>query len=405
MAKSKRLSKADTRGIAAPGERHVTAPDSNLVAFIGSYTPADQPGIFAVTVDRDSGLRMYAAWAGVTNPSFLTIHPNGRHLYAVSETGLVADGTSGTVHAFDIERSGATIELAPLGRRPTSGDHPCHLRVDPDGRWLAVSNYGTGSLVVLPIRPDGSLDGVASLVQHRGTGPIAGRQDGPHTHSSVFAPDGRFLIAADLGVDQILVYEFDSDTGSLNGRHVIRTAPGAGPRHLAFHPDGSHLFVANELDNTVSLFGFDGDDGSLHLRQSESTVPPQWPHNTVGDIHVSDAGDRVYVSNRGHDSLAAFEFHSTEGLTRRTLRSCAGRVPRGFRLVPGADQALVANQESDEVVALSLTAHAALDPVARLHILRPSCVTLLMPNRPRRAGTPALGDGPEVTSTHICHTL
>ncbi len=358
------------------------ARDTQLIAFIGSYAPADRPGMFAVTVDGDSVLRRHAAWAGVANPSFLAIHPNGRHLYAVSETGLVADGSAGTVHAFDIDRSDSRIDLAPLGGgRSTSGDHPCHLGIDPGGRWLAVSNYGSGSLAVFPIRQDGSLAEVVSLVQHRGTGPVAGRQDGPHTHSSVFAPDGRFLIAAHLGVDQVLVYEFDSGTGSLNGRHVIETASGAGPRHLAFHPDGSHLFVANELDNTVSLFDFDGADGGLHLRQSESTVPLDGPPNTVGDIHVSHGGDRVYVSNRGHDSLAAFEFDSTEGITRRTLRSCGGRVPRGFRLVPGADEALVANQESDEVVMLSLTDEADLGPDARLRIPRPSCVTLLEPNR------------------------
>jgi 6-phosphogluconolactonase len=350
------------------------------LAFVGSYAPADRPGIHAVLITGRGELHHLRSWAGVHNPSFLLAHPRGEYLYVVAETGLATDGRPGAVYAFRIERNGGTgeVDLVPVNSRPTAGDHPCHIGVDAAGTRLAVSNYGSGTVAVFPIRPDGSLGEMGSFAEHTGAGPNPDRQQGPHVHSSQFTPDGRFLVVVDLGIDRIMVYGIDREGASMDPAHEVRTAPGAGPRHSAFHPDGRHLFVVNELDNTVSLFAYRADDGSLTPRQTLSTLPEGVFDSAAADVHVSWDGHRVYVSNRGHDSLALYEFEPDTGLALAAIRPCGGHRPRGFALTPDASTLLVANQSSDEVasIALSNGASGVGAPTARVWIPEPSCVVI-----------------------------
>ncbi len=354
-----------------------TGTSTETLAFVGSYAEADRPGIHAMLVTDTGDLHLLDSWAGVHNPSFLRLRPDGGHLYAVSETGL-ADGSAGTVHAFRIERSSGTVDLVPINSRDSGGDHPCHIGIDADGTRLAVSNYGSGTVSVFPIRPDGSLGEMGSLARHTGTGPQSDRQEGPHVHSSSFSSDGRFLIVADLGIDRLMVYRVDRAGSAMSLAHEVATAPGAGPRHVLFHPDGRHLFVVNELDNSVSLFRYRADSGVLTLRQTHSTLPAEGVGNTAADIRLSPAGHHVYVSNRGHDSLAVYEFDPDGGMALTHIRSCGGRRPRGFALTPDGRYVLVANRSSDEVVSLPL-ADGTSDigaPAAHLPVSEPSCVAV-----------------------------
>jgi 6-phosphogluconolactonase len=344
------------------------------LAFIGSYAPADRPGIHAMQVTGSGDLRLLASWAGVQNPSFVRLDPSGGNLYVVSETGVAADGIAGTVHAFRIERGADSTDLVAINSQDSGGDHPCHIGIDADRARLAVSNYGSGTVSVFPIRPDGGLGEVGSLARHSGTGPHPDRQEGPHCHSSCFSPDGRFLVVADLGIDRLMVYRVDGTAIAL--AHEVSTAAGAGPRHVSFHPDGRHLLVVNELDNTVSLFGYRSDDGGVSLLQTLSTLPDGVMENTAADIHLSPTGRHVYVSNRGHDSLAVYGFDPVKGMTLTAIRSCGGRRPRGFALTQDG-HVLVANRSSDEVVSLPLRdASDVGEPVSRLPVSEPSCVAV-----------------------------
>ena len=323
---------------------------SQRLLYIGSYAAADQPGIYAFTFDDATGeLTRHGSFAGITNPSFLVMHPNGRWLYAVSETSQ-QDGTPGEVWALRCIRESWSIE--PINHRASGGDAPCHLEIDATGRWLLVSNYSSGTVGVLPILEDGSLGEMSDLIQHHGSGPNAGRQEGPHAHSATFTPDQRFAIVADLGIDALLVYAFDPVAGRLREHTRTATRPGAGPRHMAFHPNGKHVFVANELDSTVAVYSYDAAGGELHEEQIVDTLPPNAPENTVADIHVSSAGDRVYVSNRGHESIAIFQVGADGQLTQVAIRSCGGRWPRNFAISLDGGFLLVANQYSDDVVVL-----------------------------------------------------
>lgn len=356
----------------------MTETDRHLL-FVGSYAAAEHPGIYAFALDRATGaLTPCGAFAGVTNPSFLALHPGGQILYAASETSA-GDGTPGCVAALRIDQAPLALDL--IGTQRSGGDWPCHLAVDRSGRWLLASNYGSGTVGVLPILPDGALGPLSDLARHEGRSADAERQEGPHTHCAAFTPDGMLVVVADLGIDQLVVYQFDPAGGKL-GTHGYTLAPrGAGPRHLAFHPGGRTLYVANELANTVSVFSYDAALGQLHEHQIVSTLPPDTPDSQVADIHLDEAGRRLYVSNRGHNSLAVFDVVAGGRLTLAGIAPCGGDWPRSFALVPGGAFVVVANQKSGEVAVLPLAEgpEPVGSPVARAPVAQAACVLLVGP--------------------------
>ncbi len=347
--------------------------------FVGGYAPAGQPGLQACRFDPASGaLTAVASFTGILNPAYLVAHPNGRWLYAVSETSRAESGDYGAVWAlrYAAGPAGGPVTIEPLNHQSSRGDAPCHLRLDATGRWLLLTNYTSGSAAVYPVQPDGTLGAMADFVQHHGHGPNAERQEGPHTHSSLMTPDNRFAVIAELGLDQLLIYALDQATGKLSLRGAAPSRPGAGPRHLAFHPDGQHLYAANELDSTIALYDYDAAAGSLRERQVLPTLPPGAPENTVADIHLDSTAKRVYVSNRGHNSLAAYDIGAGGQLTPAGFWPCGGNWPRNFALAPGGGYMLVANQYSNAVAVLPLNGPADLigSAVASLAAPGPACI-------------------------------
>lgn len=348
---------------------HTSASGQSLIV-VGSYADVTQPSIHTFLLDNASGtLAARGSHTGIGNPSFLIVHPRRRSLYAVSETNQL-----GSVWALRLDHEQPVIR--PINQQPSGGGGPCHLQLDSAGNWLLVSNYGSGTIAVLPLLPDGSLGEMTDMVQHHGQSVHPQRQTEPHTHSSTFAPDNRFAIVADLGIDQLLVYAFDSAAGKLRPHSQTRARPGAGPRHMAFHPTGNSVFVANELDSTVSVYDYDTSSGMLRERQTIDTLSTDAAENTVAHIHVSSSGQRVYVSNRGHNSIATFAIEADGRLDRIAVTSCGGNWPRHFALAPGGSFMLVANQHSDEVSVLPLLvgSEAIGAPIASVGILQASCV-------------------------------
>lgn len=331
---------------------------TNDLVVVSGYATADQAGIHVFRFDPAAGaLAAIGASAGVEHPSFVVAHPHQPWLYAASETSA-NDGAPGSVWALRFPRDGSAME--PLHHQESGGDSPCHLALDATNRWLLVSNYGSGTVGVLPVLEDGSLGAMTDLVQHAGNGPNTERQAGPHAHSATWTPDNRFVMVADLGIDQLVVYAFDHQAGTLAPHKQIHTRPGAGPRHLAFHPNGEHVYVANELNNTVAVYDYDGA-GGLHEQQTLPTLPPDAGENTVADIHLTPDGTRVYVSNRGHNSIAVYDVEVDGRLAPVAIMPCGGDWPRNFALAPGGGWLLVANQRSNGVAVLP--AQAGADPL------------------------------------------
>jgi 6-phosphogluconolactonase len=351
------------------------------VLYAGSYAAPAQAGIYAFTFDAATGaLTLRASLAGIANPSFIALHPNGRWLYAVSETSVEQEGVPGAVWAVGCTRE--PWGLTAINQQASGGDWPCHLAIHSTGWWLVVSNYASGTIGVFPILADGALGAMSDLVRHTGSGPHPVRQQGPHTHSATFTPDERFVIVADLGLDALAVYAFDPAAGRLQAHMQVATRPGAGPRHMAFHSNGKRLYVANELDNTVAVYDYDAARGALQAGQILDTLPPGAPESTVADIHITPAGDRLYVSNRGYDSVAVFDVGADGQLAPVAIRPCGGQWPRNFAVAPGGRFLLVANQYSDTISTLPVVeAPDALGaPVAQTAVPGASCVQFIAAN-------------------------
>ncbi len=324
-----------------------------LLVYIGTYTRRQKEGIYIHRFDPSSGaLTPLSAVDAGPNPSYLALHPTRPYLYAVNELDEYEGQAGGAVSAFAVDP--ATGELTFLNRQRTRGAAPCYVSVAGGGRWLLSANYNGGSVAALPIEAGGRLGPVAGFVQHEGSGPNPQRQKGPHAHSILPDPAGRYILACDLGLDRVLVYRLEPDTGRLlpNDEPWVAIHPGAGPRHLAFHPNGRYAYLVGEIDSTLTALAYDGERGVLRVLQTVSTLPEGFSGESTGaDVHVAPSGRFVYASNRGHDSIAIFAVNPANGeLTLVGHEPTQGRTPRNFALDPSGAFLLAANQDSDTVV-------------------------------------------------------
>lgn len=323
---------------------------ASLWVYVGTYTHGESRGIYVCRLDLATGrLSGPELAAEVASPSFLAIHPSGKYLYAVGETG--GGNIAGGVHAFAIESQGG--QLQHLNTQPSGGAGPCHLVVDAAGRNVLVANYGGGSVAVLPIEQDGRLAMPSCIVQHKGSSVNPQRQEAPHAHSINLDHANRFAFVADLGLDQVLVYRFDTKAGTLtpNEPPFAKVAPGYGPRHFAFHPSGNWAYVINELANTVTAFAYDAQHGVLKEIQTISTLPSDFKETSyTAEVVVHPSGKFLYGSNRGHDSLAIFSIDTQSGKLKLVGHEpTGGKTPRNFAAEPSGKYVLAANQASDTV--------------------------------------------------------
>jgi 6-phosphogluconolactonase len=317
--------------------------------------------------------------APARNPTYLALSADRRCLYAVHETRTFDGHPGGGVSAF--ARDLKTGELTLLNSVPSGGAEPCHLDLAPDGRFLLVANYGTGSVAVFELASDGSLGPMTAHVQHEGSSVHPERQTGPHAHMVTFDPHNGEVLVSDLGLDAVIVYAL-TDKGDLVERAERRIAmqPGSGPRHLAFHPDGHRLFVVNELDNTLVALRREG------LRfvptDKKSTLPEGFGSQShAAAVRVSPSGRCVLVSNRGVDSgsMAVFRFGPSDGSLGLTqVQPTAGREPREFVFNPDGQFVVVANQDSHTLVVFAFDDRSyQLRQVTSAAVPTPACLALL----------------------------
>lgn len=316
--------------------------------YIGSFTSQSRGHGAGLSVFHRS--RESAPWALIqlldrhADPSFLTIDRQGRYLYSAH-----ADGTTATSYRLDR----ATGRLTVLNQQPTGGGNGVHLAIDATGRFLALANYATGSLVVLPINEDGSLGPVSDLATLTGTpGPHRTEQTSSHPHHCPFDRTGRFIVVPDKGFDKVFVYRLDAERGKLVAGPSVASRAGAAPRHVDFHPSRPYAYVINELDSTITAYQFEPEKDVLKPLQIVTTLPSSHTGNNSGaEIVVAPSGRFLYGSNRGHDSIAIFAIDQRSGqLTSVGWESTQGRTPRYFGLDPTGAYLYAANQNSDTVV-------------------------------------------------------
>ena len=332
-------------------------PTAQTLVYIGTSTGAKSQGIYAARFDSQTGgLTPPELVAEAVHPTFLAVHPNRRFLYAVQEVATGTGKSSPAVAAYAIEA--ATGQLTWLNTESSGGAGPCHLVVDRSGKNVLVANYGGGSLSNLPIGADGRLGPATACVQHNGASVNPQRQTAPHAHGITLDVANQFAVCADLGLDQLLCYRFDSAQGTLTPNDPPTTVvrPGAGPRHFVFHPSGRYGYVINELVPTITAFAYDATHGTLAEVQTVTTIPANFAgKNYPAEIGVHPNGKFLYGSNRGHDSLAVFAIDLPTGqLTWLEQAATLGKTPRNFAIDPTGRFLLVANQGSDTVVVFRL---------------------------------------------------
>lgn len=341
--------------------------------LVGTYTSGKAKGIYVYRFNSATGDFDSVSMIKTNNPSFLDISPGQKFVYAVHE--IAQGGNGGEIAAFSFNRQ--TGQLNFINQQLSGGDHPCYVAVDKTGKWVAAANYTSGSLSILPVKKNGGLDSAVTIVQHVGSSVNAERQKGPHTHSTVFSPDNNYLFAADLGIDKLMFYRFNSKTGKLVDTNFVMTEPGAGPRHFAFHPKKKSIYLVEELTGSVSSYYF--FKGRMVLQQNISALPPEY-NGPIGsaDIHVSPDGKFLYVSNRGEsNTIAIFTIHPGDGwLTLVDHQSTMGKTPRNFNFDPSGNFLLVANQNSDEIVIFKRNKNTGLltDTGKRIKVGNPVCL-------------------------------
>jgi 6-phosphogluconolactonase len=327
--------------------------------YIGTYTRPPSKGIYCCKFDPATGKVTPVEMAAETDdPSFVAIHPGQRFLYAANETSSYRGEAAGSISAFAIEP--ASGRLNPLNRVSSKGAGPCHITVDKSGKWLFAANYDGGSVAAFPIHPDGTLGEASTFVQHQGSSANPERQAGPHAHAVTIAPDNRFLLVADLGLDRVLSYRMDEAAAGLAPYSPLLAAlaPGSGPRHIAFRPDGRFVYVINEMLSTVTAFDYDARIGRLRQLQTLSTLPAGFTgNNSTAEIAVHPGGRFLYGSNRGHDSIAIFRIDEESGmLTASGHAPTLGHTPRGFAIDATGQYLIAANQDSGSIIVFRIDA-------------------------------------------------
>lgn len=351
------------------------------VVFISAFAAGDKGAIHAFRFDAKTGtLTPLHRTDDLQNPFFLAVSPNGKTLYAI-DAQQFGGKENENVAAYGIQ--GRDGKLKRLNQQSTHGTASCYLDVDGTGKTVVVANYSTGNVAALPVQEDGSLGEASTVIQHEGSSVNPQRQKGPYAHSIVVSPDNRFVLAADLGIDKILIYRLEPKTAKLTANEAQASAslpPASGPRHLTFHPNGKRVYVINELTNTVTFFDYAADSGKLTRRQTISTLPEDFTGTSYcADLKITPDGKFLYGTNRGHDSIAMYRISDDGMLKLIGIEPSLGKGPQNLLITPDGGWLICANMPGDNVVVFSIDPKtgrltAKGDPIA---MPKPSCIRWL----------------------------
>ena len=347
--------------------------------WIGTETrPGGSQGIYHTQLDLQSGkLSSPRLAAKVQNPGFVALHPTLPVLYSTARH----DGAP-TVAAFSIEQRDSANELAVTSQVPTGGGGATHVSTDSRGRFLLSAQYGGGTVASYALNGDGTLDRRVSLIQHEGgSGVVNGRQEAPHPHWIGTSPDDRFVFVPDLGLDQVVIYRLNQDTGELIPHGHAKSPPGGGPRHMKFTRDGKFAYVLNELALSLTVFAYDAAAGTLTEIETVPTISAaDKAHErfvSAAEIRIHPNQQFVYASNRGHDTITVFRRDADTGrLAVVEIEPIRGATPRNFNIDPTGQWLVAAGQESNTLAVFAVDGETGELTFARVvvNVPRPICV-------------------------------
>jgi 6-phosphogluconolactonase len=334
--------------------------------FVGTFTrewksghaTGDEPastaeGVYQFQFDRSTGdFASCEVTRGLISPSWLALHPRLSILYALERQLELDNRAEGALSSYHIDEESG--QLTCTSRQSSMGGGPCHVSVHPSGRHAFAANYRSGHLVAFPLDEFGRVEAVDRIIQHTGSS-VHPRQNSARPHQVCPSANGQYVMVTDLGLDQILTYPTDPIDGALAGvpAHSVSFPPGTGPRHLAWHPSGKFVFASGELSSTLCVLELNDEDGRLRYLSSQSTLPAEYagPPNAPGEVLVHPSGRIVYVSNRGHDSIAVFSFDEATGMANLLgTQHTQGERPHNFALDPAGAFLVVGNLTTGNLV-------------------------------------------------------
>jgi len=314
------------------------------IGYAGTYTRKTSKGIYRFILDTEKQtLSTVEVAARIGSPTYLALSEDNRHLYSVAQ-----DGDLGGVAAYEINPDSG--ELRYLNRKLSEGAPPCHLHTQED--VLLTGNYHKGTVELHEFNENGGIQATSSVIQHKGSGPHE-RQERPHVHYTAHTPDGKYVIAADLGTDELMTYRIKKD--QLEKVTTLTVDPGSGPRHVSFHPDGKTAYLLTELSSEVIVLDYNTDNGSFTPTQTIKAIPTDFTEtNDASAIYVSSDGKFLYTGNRGHNSITVFSINEdSKQLTFIEHTSTGGEWPRDFTLDPSEKFIVASNQHSGNLVLFS----------------------------------------------------
>jgi 6-phosphogluconolactonase len=344
----------------------------NLV--VGTYTSkGTSEGIYVYDYNSKDAVAQLKSTTKAANPSYVALSKDQRFIYAVNETG-----STSTVSAFSFNKK--TGQLSLLNTRSSEGADPCYVLVDEQNVFLA--NYSGGTIAVYGRNADGSLTKPKQVLKHTGKSIDPKRQLSAHVHQVQFTPDKKYLIANDLGEDQLYIYAYHPRSAKvLTQKAIIKTTAGAGPRHLAFTPNGKFAYLAHEFTGTVSAYAY--SNGTLKKIQELGSIEAGFKGAVdAADIHVSADGKFLYESNRGDaNTVAVYNISPNGRLKLVEIVSTLGKGPRNFAIEPSGNFLLVAHQYTDEVVIFNRnrTTGKLTDSGKRIKVGAPVCLVFAKP--------------------------
>jgi 6-phosphogluconolactonase len=343
--------------------------------LIGTYTSGKSEGVYVYQFNPLTADNIFVSSVKTSNPSFITIAPNKKTVYVVNEN---ADSTltppGGTVSSFAFNKVNGSLSF--INQQPSGGKHPCYISIDKTGKWVFAGNYSSGTVGLLPVNTNGSVNPAKQIIQQQGTGPNKERQEAPHVHATVLSADNRFLYVPDLGADKVFVYAFDNKKGALKESDAAPSLPGSGPRHFECSPNNKFGYLMEELTGTVVCYQL--DKGKLMFKQRINALADSFK-GSIGsaDIHVSADGKFLYCSNRGEsNSISIFSIHPQDGkLSLIGEQSTLGIKPRNFNFDPSGNFLLVANQETNIVIfKIDRKTGLLTDTGKRIEVPNPVCI-------------------------------
>ncbi|MGA9657662.1 MAG: lactonase family protein [Asticcacaulis sp.] len=325
-----------------------TAQADTLSLYVGTYDRDGKGGVYGLTyAAKTDQWSLGAHHSDIHNASFAAASPRIKGTYVLNEQD------EGQVTFYN-------AQWQALKTVTTHGQAPCYTATDATGTCLGIANYSSGNVVFYRLDANGLPVSDATIRQNSGHGPNADRQSGPHAHWVGFSPENDRIYSVDLGTDQVLTYTFDSETGMVGKASVAyAVAPGSGPRHMIFHPDGKHAYLVTELHSTVLTLKRE-PDGTLTELQTLSCLPAGYTDPSFSaHIALNADGSRLYVSNRGHNSIAVFKVADGQ-LSLMQIIPTEGNWPRFFILLEDVKRVIVAHERGDNLIVFGLNADGSL---------------------------------------------